>query len=52
MFSHEGPALELLMGVFAFAALLLIVWCVHHQYERKNRKNVKKPQNLGNGQST
>lgn len=41
MFSHEGPAIELLMFVFGLTVALLIVWFFHHQYERKNGKNVK-----------
>lgn len=26
MFSHEGPALELLLFIFGLAGLLLVVW--------------------------
>ncbi|WP_177445858.1 hypothetical protein [Pseudomonas sp. ICMP 460] len=52
MFSHEGPALELLLLIFGLAGLLLVVWFVHHQYERKNGKGVKKQQNRNPKRST
>jgi len=42
MFSHEGTALELLVLVFGVTGLLLIAWFIHHQYELRSRKNVKK----------
>ncbi|MDE1528720.1 hypothetical protein PVE90_03220 [Pseudomonas carnis] len=42
MFSHEGTALELLLFVFGVTGLLLIAWFIHHQYELKSRKHVKK----------
>ena len=42
MFSHEGTALELLVLVFGVTGLLLVAWFIHHQYELKSRKHVKK----------
>ena len=42
MFSHEGTALEVLVLVFGVTGLLLIAWFIHHQYELKSRKHVKK----------
>ncbi len=42
MFSHEGPAIELLLLIFGMAGLLLVVWFIHHQYERKTGKRVRK----------
>ena len=52
MFSHEGPALELLLFVFGLAGLLLVVWFCHHQYERKTGKGVKKQQNRNESRSS
>lgn len=52
MFSHEGPAIELMVLVFCLAGLLLVVWLIHHLYERKNGKGVKKQQNRNAGRST
>ncbi|WP_146012693.1 MULTISPECIES: hypothetical protein [unclassified Pseudomonas] len=52
MFSHEGPAIELLLFVFGLAGVLLVAWFIHHQYERKNGKGVKKQQNRSEGRST
>ncbi|MFL1494592.1 hypothetical protein [Pseudomonas antarctica] len=52
MFSHEGPAIELLLFIFGLAALLLVVWFIHHQYERKTGKGVKKQQNRNESRST
>lgn len=52
MFSHEGPAIELLLFIFGVAALLLVAWFIHHQYERKNGEGVKKQQNRNEGHST
>jgi hypothetical protein len=51
MFSHEGPALELLLFIFGLAGLLLVVWFFHHRYERKNGKGVKKQQNRNESRS-
>lgn len=45
MFSHEGPAIELLLFVIGLSGLLLLVWFVHHQYERRTGKGVRKQQN-------
>ena len=42
MFSHEGTALEQLVLVFGVTGLLLIAWFIHHQYELRSRKHVKK----------
>lgn len=42
MFSHEGTALELLVLVFGVTGLLLVAWFIHHQYELRSRKHVKK----------
>ena len=47
MFSHEGTALELLVLVFGVTGLLLIAWFIHHQYELRSRKNVKKQHAAG-----
>ncbi|MCK3847141.1 MULTISPECIES: hypothetical protein [Pseudomonas] len=44
MFSHEGTAIELLTLVFAVTGVLLIAWFIHHQYELRSRKRVKKQQ--------
>jgi hypothetical protein len=52
MFSHEGPAIELLLFVFGLAILVLIAWFFHHQYERKSGKCVKKQHNPGESRST
>ncbi len=52
MFSHEGPAIELLMFVIGLSGLLLVVWFIHHQYERRNGKGVRKQQNRNERQST
>lgn len=52
MFSHEGPAIELLLLVFCLTGLLLIVWFAHYQYERKIGKDVKKQQIQNEGRST
>ncbi|NWD34132.1 MULTISPECIES: hypothetical protein [Pseudomonas] len=52
MFSHEGPAIELMVLVFCLAGLLLVAWLIHHLYERKNGKGVKKQQNRNAGRST
>ncbi len=52
MFSHEGPAIELMVLVFRLAGLLLVAWLIHHLYERKNGKGVKKQQNRNAGRST
>lgn len=52
MFSHEGPAIELLLFVFGLAGLLLVVWFIHHQYERKTGKDVGKQQSRNEGRST
>lgn len=52
MFSHEGPAIELLLLIFGVAGLVLVAWFIHHQYERKNGKGVKKQQNRSEGRST
>ncbi|WP_167659630.1 MULTISPECIES: hypothetical protein [Pseudomonas] len=52
MFSHEGLAIELLLFIFSLAGLLLVAWFIHHQYERKSGKGVKKQQNRGEGRST
>lgn len=52
MFSHEGPAIELLLFVFGLVALLLVVWFFHHQYERKTGSGVKKQHNRNESRST
>ncbi len=52
MFSHEGPAIELMLFVFGLAMLLLVVWFFHHQYERKTGKGVKKQHSPGERRST
>ena len=52
MFAHEGTALELLTLVFGLTALLLVIWFVHHQYELRTRKRVKKQQTDGSQHST
>ena len=52
MFSHEGPALELLLFVIGLSGLLLVVWFIHHQYERITGKGVRKQQNRNEGRST
>jgi hypothetical protein len=51
MFSHEGHAIELLLFVFGITGLLLVVWFIHHLYERKIRKGVIKQQNRNEGRS-
>ncbi|XVO85264.1 hypothetical protein ACQ9Y2_15980 [Pseudomonas palleroniana] len=52
MFSHEGTAIELLLFIFSLAGVLLVAWFIHHQYERKTGKGVKKQQNRSEGRST
>ncbi len=52
MFAHEGTALELLTLVFGVTALLLVIWFVHHQYELRARKRVKKQPADGGQHST
>ena len=42
MFSHEGTALELLVLVFGVTGVLLVAWFIHHHYELRSRKHVKK----------
>lgn len=42
MFSHEGTAIELLVLVFGVTGVLLVAWFIHHQYELRSRKRVKK----------
>lgn len=42
MFSHEGTAIELLVLIFGVTGLLLVAWFIHHQYELRSRKHVKK----------
>lgn len=51
MFSHEGLALELLLFVLGMSGLLMVIWFIHHQYERKTGKVVGKQRNIDEGRS-
>lgn len=52
MFSHEGAAIELLLFIIGLSGLLLVVWFIHHQYERRDGKGVKKQHDRNAGRST
>ena len=51
MFSHESAAIELLVFVFGLIGVLLVAWLIHHQYERKTGKVVKKQHDPSEGRS-